>query len=170
MFEYEPVVTHRTQSSPSSEQLTIRFMSKLRTLVVAGGKSVSSLVCKACWNTLFAFDSFQTAWCAMEPLDGFLYSVTWKDLVNSVNKKCNWCKLLVEHIQEYVSFEGRKDPLDSRDMFKIRVRFVSSKPRSLVEKPVGRNTIDLEINDTYIQRYQVHAAPGTYKLLVIVPH
>jgi hypothetical protein len=131
----------------------------------ACGKGVRSFVCDQCWNTLFAFDAFQRAWKAEGSSDGrhggFTYSTTWRQLLQSAGTDCSWCKLLVAEIPGYVLFMTGNASPSPEDVFKVKVRFKPSKYGSSLETPVGRNTIILEINESYSQPYEVHTAPGT---------
>lgn len=55
---------------------------------------IRSLVCAACWNTLFRFESFQTARSSKRLYDGYSYNTTWQKIHESAEEGCNWCSLL----------------------------------------------------------------------------
>ncbi|KAF8963860.1 hypothetical protein BDZ97DRAFT_1818243 [Flammula alnicola] len=56
--------------------------------------TIKSLVCEACWNSLFTFDSFQIA---LDPRSkGFSYTATCESIRASAEQGCNWCKLFVK--------------------------------------------------------------------------
>lgn len=131
-------------------------MSKVYRQMMDSSSSIKALVCQACQSSIFAPDSFQTAWSATSPSDSFVYTTkTWKELYDEADRgQCNWCKILVKEITTH---KGSPNP---QETFKVRMRFVESKPGDVAETPDGRNSINLEIDDVYLQRYEVHAAPG----------
>jgi hypothetical protein len=58
---------------------------------------IRSWVCERCWNGLFAFDSFQAAWCATTLSNGSSYTTTWSEVDTSAGRGCRWCRILQQN-------------------------------------------------------------------------
>lgn len=65
------------------------------------GSDSNSLVCDACWNSIFSFDAWQTVIAATHQPNrlsgyskGYCYSTTWEAIHASASAGCNWCQLL----------------------------------------------------------------------------
>lgn len=126
---------------------------------------VHSLVCDQCWNTLFDPHGFQQAWEASGSTErhhgGFTYKTSWSQIRQS-SEVCAWCNLLAKEIPESHSFiTGNASP-SPQQVFKIKTRFKPSSEGSSSKNPAGRNTLVVEIDDAYVQLYEVHADPGMF--------
>lgn len=71
----------------------------------AQGSDSKSLVCEACWNSIFSFDAWQTVIAATnQPLPnhpwgyskGYCYDTTWEAIHASASADCSWCQLLAQ--------------------------------------------------------------------------
>lgn len=65
----------------------------------------NTLVCDACWKSIFSFDAWQTVIAATDQLDinvnrlcgyskGYCYNTTWEAIHVSASAGCSWCQLL----------------------------------------------------------------------------
>lgn len=67
----------------------------------AQGNDSKSLVCEACWNSIFSFDAWQTVMAATNQPNrpwgyskGYCYTTTWEAIHASASAGCSWCQLL----------------------------------------------------------------------------
>ena len=66
----------------------------------AEGTAVKALVCEACWNGLFSFNTWHTVLVAAQQpgrigySKGYCYITTWEAIHSSASACCNWCQFL----------------------------------------------------------------------------
>lgn len=65
------------------------------------GSDSNSLVCDACWNSIFTFDAWQTVIAATDQPNrpsgyskGYCYNTCWEAINASASAGCRWCQLL----------------------------------------------------------------------------
>ncbi|PON25218.1 hypothetical protein TGAM01_v205904 [Trichoderma gamsii] len=126
---------------------------------------IQSLVCDKCWKTLFDFKGFQQAWESNGSTErlhgGFTYSTAWSQLTQSSSAGCAWCRLLIAEIPEYHSFVTGNASPSPQQVFKVKVRFKPSGEGSLPASLTDRNTLVVEIEDSYVQFYEIHTTIGS---------
>jgi len=138
-----------------------KFININRTSVVIMGLRNGSLVCDHCSSTVFAFESFQTAWAAKDSSDsnaGFSYTTqTWQEIDDGENKGCNWCDILWGEILFWYQRNKKKDCPMPEETFKVTVRF---QKRNSEDHIVLRVTVE-----DWSATYQVQCDPGTQCLV-----
>ncbi|KAL7958579.1 hypothetical protein V8C34DRAFT_314037 [Trichoderma compactum] len=116
-----------------------------------------------CWNTLFDSNGFQQAWEASGSTErhhgGFTYRASWSQIMQS-SAICAWCNLLAKEIPEFHSFVTGNPSPSPQQGFTIKTRFKPSCEGSSSKSPAGKNTLVVEIDDAYVQLYEVHADPA----------
>ncbi|KDR79282.1 hypothetical protein GALMADRAFT_208711 [Galerina marginata CBS 339.88] len=140
---------------------------------------IQSLLCSACWNTLFSFSSFQAAQTSPPPASdtpeasanrtrGFSYTTQpWAAIVDGEGRGCNWCDILWSNILEYR--KGRRDqhlrteewPEDDESwLFTIRLE--------KRKEPPGHMMLNIFIGeDMFPNTYEVHADPDDVAASII---
>jgi hypothetical protein len=62
--------------------------------------SIESLVCQACWTSIFSYDGWQMVLAAKQVPDrtgfsrGYSYKTTWEEIHERANSGCSWCRFL----------------------------------------------------------------------------
>ncbi|KAF9466144.1 heterokaryon incompatibility protein-domain-containing protein [Collybia nuda] len=96
-----------------------------------------SLVCDACWGTLFTFDAFQTALSAKDsdsgPSRGFSYTTQpWDQIEEGEEKGCNWCDFLWDEIRFWYKSKKKKESPEPEEKFNVIARFENHKEHQRV--------------------------------------
>ncbi|KAL7905428.1 heterokaryon incompatibility protein domain-containing protein [Trichoderma velutinum] len=96
---------------------------------------------------------------------GFTYRTSWSQLTQS-SAVCAWCNLLAQEIPEIHSFITGNSSPSPQQIFKIKTRFKPSNEESSSKNPADRNILVIEIDDAYVQLYEVHADPTRPKVYI----
>lgn len=123
-----------------------------------------SLVCDACWGTLFAFDAFQSALSAKDsdpsnPSRGFSYTTqTWEQIEDGEERGCNWCDFLWDEIRFWYNHRKKKESPEPGEAFNVRVYF---------EKQAAHQQLILRlvVENDWPPCYSVCCQPGALSLL-----
>lgn len=82
--------------------------------VLINGSDSNSLVCDACWDSIFSFDAWQTVIAATDQPNvnrlcgyskGYCYNTTWEAIHASASAGCSWCQLLAHPNYNHGSVE-----------------------------------------------------------------
>ncbi|KIJ55254.1 hypothetical protein M422DRAFT_23864 [Sphaerobolus stellatus SS14] len=121
-----------------------------------------SLVCDACWSTLFSSQSFHKAFAAKDlekpsNHDGLTYTTqTWEEIDEMENKGCNWCDFLWYEIRFWYKHRTKRESPLPHEVFRVTVRF--EKPNATEERILLR----LVIENDWSPSYEVCCSAGMY--------